>query len=139
MTDAGVHGYRAAVLFSPLAGLSAGSKTTSFVLVEWTDEGGTNRDRPIAPFHVHHADDECWYVLDGRLGFRVGDEEVEAGPGAAVFVSAGTPHAYWNAQDGPTRYLLVIPRRIADLLHELHDGNPKDFPAVFRKYESELL
>ena len=44
-----------------------------------------------------------------------------------------------GTQDSPTRYLLVIPRRLADLLHELHDGNPKDFSAVFRKYESELL
>jgi mannose-6-phosphate isomerase-like protein (cupin superfamily) len=128
------------VLVSPLAGRSAGSDDSGFVLVEWTDEGGTtSRDFPIAPVHVHHADDECWYVLDGRLGFRVGEDEVEAGPGDAVFVSAGTPHAYWNAQDGPTRYLLVIPRRLADLLHELHDGKPKDFAAVFRKYDSELL
>jgi mannose-6-phosphate isomerase-like protein (cupin superfamily) len=127
------------MLFSPLAGRSAWSDTASFVLVEWTDEGGTSRERPIAPLHVHHADDECWYVLDGKLGFLVGDEELEAGPGDAVFVAAGTPHAYWNAADVPTRYLLVIPRRIADLLHEFHDGNPKDFAAVFRKYESELL
>ena len=128
------------MLVSPLSGRSAGSDESGFVLVEWTDPGGgTSRERPIAPLHVHHADDECWYVLDGRLGFFVGDEELEAGPGDAVFVPAGVPHAYWNAQDGPTRYLLVIPRRLADLLHELHDGNPKDFAAVFRKYESELL
>ncbi|HST26514.1 MAG TPA: cupin domain-containing protein [Gaiellaceae bacterium] len=128
------------MLVSPLSGRSAGSDDSGFVVVEWTDPGGeTSRDRPIAPLHVHHADDECWYVLDGRLGFRVGGDELEAGPGDAVFVRAGTAHAYWNAQDGPTRYLLVIPRRIADLLHELHAPGAKDFAAVFRKYESELL
>ena len=127
------------MLVSPLSGRSTSSDGASFALVEWTDPGGTNRERPIAPFHVHHADDECWYVLDGRLGFRVGDDEIEAGPGDAVFVSAGTPHAYWNAQDGPTRYLLVIPRRLADMLHELHTKGATDFSAIFRKYESELL
>jgi mannose-6-phosphate isomerase-like protein (cupin superfamily) len=127
------------VLFSPLAGRSAGSDTSSFVVVDWTDEGGTSRERPIAPFHVHDLDDECWYVLEGTLGFRVGDEELEAGTGDAVFVPAGTPHAYWNAGDGPARYLLVVPRRIADLLRELHDGSTADFPAVFRTYESRLL
>ena len=128
------------MLVSPLSGRSAGSDGSSFVVVEWTDPGGdTSRERPIAPLHVHHADDECWYVLDGRLGFLVDGEEVEAGPGDAVFVPAGTPHAYWNAQAGPTRYLLVIPRRIADLLHELHAAGATDFPAIFRKYESELL
>ena len=128
------------MLVSPLAGRSAGSDTASFVVVEWTDEGGTSRERPIAPFHVHHADDECWYVLDGRLGFlrrrRGGRGGARATPCSSRperRTPTGTP------QDGPTRYLLVIPRRIADLLHELHDGNPKDFAAVFRKYESELL
>ena len=128
------------MLVSPLAGRSAGPDRSSFVVVEWTDPGGdTSRERPIAPLHVHHADDECWYVLDGRLGFLVDGEEVEAGPGDAVFVPAGTPHAYWNSQAGPTRYLLVIPRRLADLLHELHADGATDFPAIFRKYESELL
>jgi mannose-6-phosphate isomerase-like protein (cupin superfamily) len=128
------------MLVAPLSGRSAGSDESGFVLVEWTDEGGdTSRERPIAPLHVHRADDECWYVLDGRLGFLVDGEELEAAAGDAAFVPSGVPHAYWNAQDGPTRYLLVIPRRIADLLHELHDGEPKDFAAVFRKYDSELL
>jgi mannose-6-phosphate isomerase-like protein (cupin superfamily) len=128
------------VLVSPLSGRSAGTDSSGFVVVEWTDEGGTtSRDFPIAPFHLHHADDECWYVLDGRLGFRLGDDEVEAGAGDAVFVPAGTPHAYWNAQDGPTRYVLVMTRRIADLLDELHAGGASDFAAIFRKYESALL
>jgi mannose-6-phosphate isomerase-like protein (cupin superfamily) len=128
------------VLVSPLAGQSAGSADSSFQVIDWTDPGGTtSRERPIAGLHVHHADDECWYVLDGRLGFLLDGEKVEAGPGDAVFVPAGTPHAYWNAQDGPTRYLLVIPRRIADLIHELHAEGATDYPAIFRKYESELL
>jgi mannose-6-phosphate isomerase-like protein (cupin superfamily) len=128
------------VLVSPLAGRSAGTDDSGFMVVEWTDAGGTtSRDFPIAPYHVHHSDDECWYVLDGRLGFRLDDEEVEAGPGDAVFVPAGTPHAYWNAQDGPTRYLLVMTRGIANLLHELHADGATDFPAIFRKHDSELL
>jgi mannose-6-phosphate isomerase-like protein (cupin superfamily) len=128
------------VLVSPLSGRSAGTDDSGFLLVEWTDEGGTtSRDFPIAPAHIHHADDECWYVLEGRLGFTLGGEEIEADPGDAVFVPAGTPHAYWNANDGPTRYLLVVTRRIADLLHELHAEGATDFPAIFRKYESELL
>ena len=128
------------MLVSPLAGRSAGSDDSSFVVVEWTDPGAeTSRERPIAPLHVHHADDECWYGLDGRLGFLVDGEEVEAGPGDAVFVPAGTPHAYWNAEEGPTRYLLVIPRRICDLLHELHAEGATDYPAIFRRYDSELL
>jgi mannose-6-phosphate isomerase-like protein (cupin superfamily) len=127
------------MLFSPLAGRSAGSRDSAFVVAEWADEGETSRERTIAPLHVHHADDECWYVLEGKLGFRVGDEEIEAGPGATVFVPAGTPHSYWNAQPGRTRYLIVMPRRLADLIEAVHAEGAIGYAAIFRHYESELL
>ena len=61
-----------------------------FVIVEWDDPGGTEW---IAPFHVHHADDEAWHVLAGSLRFRVGAETVDAPAGTTVFVEKGTPHA----------------------------------------------
>jgi len=127
------------VKVSPLKDQRAGSADSEFVVVEWADEGETSRERPVAPLHVHHADDECWYVLEGALGFRLGDEEVEARVGDAVFVPRGTPHSYWNAHAGRTRYLLVMPRRIADLLEALHAGSGLDYAAIFRQYESELL
>ena len=46
----------------------------SFVIADWTDPG-THPGRPIAALHVHHSDDEAWLVLEGQLGFRVGEEE----------------------------------------------------------------
>ena len=61
-----------------LAAISGGVAADDFVLVEWTAEVGTHW---IAPLHVHHADDEAWYVLEGELGFRLGDEEVVADRG----------------------------------------------------------
>ena len=42
---------------------------------QWTAEVGKHW---IAPLHVHHSDDEAWYVLDGELGFRIGEDEVIA-------------------------------------------------------------
>jgi hypothetical protein len=32
-----------------------------------------------------------------------------------------------------------MPRRIADLLEELHAGSGLDYTAIFARYESELL
>ena len=58
------------------------------MIVEWSDSGRGEWEW-IAPLHVHHADDEAWYVLEGTLRLRLGDAEIEAGPGSAVSPRAG--------------------------------------------------
>ena len=94
----------------------------------------------IAPLHVHHADDEAWYVLEGVLRFRIGEETVEAGPGSAVMAPKGTPHSYGNARKGErARYLLVMTPRIRALIEALHAPGAGDYPAIFQAHESELL
>jgi mannose-6-phosphate isomerase-like protein (cupin superfamily) len=110
----------------------------SFVLVEWTDPG-THPGRPNAGLHVHHEDDEAWYVLAGRLGFQVGDGRREVGAGEALMVPRGTPHSYWNAQAAPARYLLVMTPRIQSLIDALHRGDRTDYAAIFAEHASELL
>ena len=112
----------------------------SFVLAEWRDQGESSAERPIAPLHVHYEDDEAWYVLEGALGFVRGDDRLEAGAGAAVLVPRGTPHSYWNAHAGLTRYVIVMAPRIAALVAAIHrpDG-PGRLREVFRAHGSELL
>src|SRR5260370_4825698 len=81
----------------PLSGRVIGSINDAFVIAEWCDPGGPpGPPRLIAPPHLHRSDDEAWYVLEGTLRVRVGNEEVEARAGSAVFVPPGTPHTYWN-------------------------------------------
>ncbi len=110
----------------------------SFVVADWSDPG-THPGRAIAGLHVHHADDEAWIVLSGRLGFRVGEEQREVGAGESLLVRRGTPHSYWNAIAEPTRYLLVMTPRIHSLIQALHAGERDDFARIFAEHESELL
>ena len=46
------------------------------------------------PAHRHHRNDEAFFVLEGKFTFLVGDETVDVGPGAFVYVPAGTVHAF---------------------------------------------
>jgi len=119
----------------PLTASPLGGRGDDFVLAQWVAEVG---DHWIAPLHVHHDDDEAWYVLRGRLGFRLGDEEFEAGPGSAVLARRGTPHAYWNAGDTEAEYVLVMPPRVATLIEAIHEPDA-DIPALFQAHASELL
>jgi mannose-6-phosphate isomerase-like protein (cupin superfamily) len=118
-----------------LAATAEGLVGSEFVLVEWTAEVGPHW---IAPLHVHHGDDEAWYVLEGELGFRLGDEELVVGAGSAVLAPRGTPHTFWNAGDVEARYLLVMTPRIGHLIEAIHAPGA-DIPSLFAAYDSELL
>ena len=127
----------------PLAGNVLVSNDAQFVIAEWRDPGGLfEKPRLIAPVHIHRNDDEVWYVLEGVLRVRRGDEEVEAHAGAGVLVRRGTPHTYWNPGPGPLRYLLVMTANIYRLIQEIHAMPERSVPAletVFRRYDSEFL
>ena len=109
---------------------------------KWVDEGGTSREVPIAPLHLHRSEDEAWYVLEGRLGFRMGDREIAAEAGQAVIVPAGTPHSYWNAGSDTARYVIVLEPQTAALIDAIHALDPSQrdrLPALFEEHDSELL
>jgi mannose-6-phosphate isomerase-like protein (cupin superfamily) len=126
-------------LISSLRGHELGGTGNDFVVAEWSDTGESEWEW-IAPMHIHHSDDEAWYVLEGALRFRMGEEVFEAPPGAAVLAPKGTPHAYGNARRGQlVRYLLVMTPRIHALVEALHAPGAGDYAAIFRAHDSELL
>lgn len=53
----------------------------------------------------HHPYPETWIVRSGRVIFRAGSEEIEAGPGDVVVAEAGKPHGFRNP--GPEHLELV--------------------------------
>lgn len=125
---------------TPLVGQSIGSPSADLVIAEWTDPGGgTDPPRYIAPLHIHHDDDEAWYVLDGALGVRLADQDIEVTTGGAVLAPRRTPHTYWNALPTPTRYLLIMTRRIHSLIEALHDGDDGEPTSIFRAHHSTLI
>lgn len=126
-----------------LAGSVIGSAGNNFVIAEWKDAGGPpGLPRWIAPLHLHRNDDEAWYVLEGTLCVRVGEQVVEAKAGAAVFVPRGTAHTYWNPGLGLVRYLLVMTSNVYSLIQDIHamtERTPAALKAVFERHDSELL
>jgi mannose-6-phosphate isomerase-like protein (cupin superfamily) len=72
-------------------------------LVEQVVPGGY----PGPAMHVHPDFDETFYVVEGRLGFRIGDRAYEAGSGTVTFVPRGTPHTFANPGREPARSLVL--------------------------------
>ena len=57
--------------------------------------------RPAPPEHSHPAQEETFRVEAGRLGYKLGAETREVGPGEVAVVPPGTNHTFWNAGSEP--------------------------------------
>jgi mannose-6-phosphate isomerase-like protein (cupin superfamily) len=95
------------------------------------------------PLHHHSREDEYSYVLEGRLGALLGDQEVFAGPGDLVFKPRGQWHTFWNPGDTPTRILeLITPAGLEDLFRELGtpgvEMDPASLPALAARYGCQV-
>jgi quercetin dioxygenase-like cupin family protein len=58
------------------------------------------------PLHVHHTEDEAFYVLEGSARFHVGGEVHDAKSGDALLVRKGTPHTFFAGDEG-ARFLVT--------------------------------
>jgi quercetin dioxygenase-like cupin family protein len=60
-----------------------------------------------SPLHVHHNEDEWFYVIEGELTFWVGGEVITAGAGGFVFGPRDIPHTFMVSSE-QARFLLVV-------------------------------
>jgi len=60
------------------------------------------------PLHAHASEDEAWYVLEGRLRFKLDGELRDAPAGSFVFVPRGLAHCFQNVGTEPARILVMF-------------------------------
>jgi mannose-6-phosphate isomerase-like protein (cupin superfamily) len=76
----------------------------AFALVE-----GVMPPRTQGPaLHMHTREDESFYILEGTLKFRIGEQTVTAPAGSTVFMPRGIPHTFCNPFDEPAKVLGII-------------------------------
>jgi mannose-6-phosphate isomerase-like protein (cupin superfamily) len=96
-----------------------------------------------APLHRHTREDEYSFVLEGRLGALLGDDEVFAEAGTLVYKPRGQWHTFWNAGDEPVRLLEIIsPGGLEQLFRKLGEPggeyDPETLPALAASYGCEV-
>ena len=75
------------------------------------------------PLHVHDDLDDTWYILEGQMVVRCGDDELVVGAGHWVSMPRGVPHAFRVVGDCEARILLVHDNAsFRDLIRDL--GSP---------------
>ena len=75
------------------------------------------------PPHVHHREDEAFWVLEGELEVQVGENTFRAEAGSFVHLPRDIQHAYQNVGKGPARFLtLMVPGGLEKFFEEV--GKP---------------
>lgn len=86
------------------------------------------------PTHVHTREEEAFFVLRGRLTFRLDDRLAEVGPGTFLNVPRGTRHRFFNGSDDEAEMIFwFTPAGIEGLFDELGE-RPQDIVAIGERY-----
>lgn len=74
-----------------------------------------------APLHVHHNEDESFWLLEGSATFEVGGETFEAKVGDYVFGPRGIPHRYTPGPDGCRMLFILQPGGMEEMVREMSE------------------
>jgi quercetin dioxygenase-like cupin family protein len=88
----------------------------------------TEPARSEAPLHVHHNEDEGFWILEGSATFEIGDETIEATAGDYLFGPRDIPHRFTTGPDGCRMLFIFTPGGFEEVLR-----------AVSRPAESRTL
>ena len=136
--------------FGALAEIKATAEDTGGLLtiVEVTEPPGVE-----APLHVHHREDEGFWILEGDVTLYVGDEKIEASAGDFAWGPRDIPHRYTVGPSGCRMLFICTPAGFEGLVRDMSvpaerrtlppvsDEEPdmEMVAAVAQKYGAELL
>jgi quercetin dioxygenase-like cupin family protein len=81
------------------------------------------------PPHIHHRQDECFYILEGSFEFTYEGRKFTAGRGSVVHLARGRVHTHRAAGNAPARALaLYTPAGLEQFIEEA--GTPVVDPAA---------
>lgn len=128
-----------------------GDTVTIFVTGEDTDGAYTivqsvSPPQGGPPLHVHHREDEAFYVLEGEFEIQCGENNIRAVPGSFVFAPREIPHSFRNINSGSSKVLIIASpagiEKFFEELSELASQGPPDIEKVkeiAQRYEIELM
>jgi quercetin dioxygenase-like cupin family protein len=82
----------------------------SFSQIETDDPRGT-----ATPVHVHHNEDETFYVVEGEVTVLVGDERIDLSAGDFAFAPRDIAHAYVVRSERARMLVTLSPAGLEEL------------------------
>ena len=146
------------IVLGPGEGIAVGGSagTPTVVKVHGKDVGGAYSllDMEVPPgngnrLHRHVYAEEAFYVVEGELTIRLGDEDLLAPAGSFVLVPRGTPHFFANRGARPAKAVFIFsppgPEYWFEEMTELRKASPTgtldwdSIATLARKHGTEFL
>ena len=104
--------------FDALAVIKATAADTGGLMsiVEVTEPPGAQ-----TPLHVHHREDEAFWILEGDVTLYVGDDTIEAHAGDYAWGPRGIPHRYTVGAAGCRMLFICVPGGFEKLVVEMSE------------------
>ena len=128
-----------------------GLSTTLFKVLT-KDSGGAlfvmehqSHEKGGPPRHLHHNEDEWFYVLEGDYIAEIGTERFQLKPGDSILAPRGVPHVWASVGEGPGKMLIAFAPAnkmesfFRDNAKRRKDGDYLNDAAVYHAYGLELL
>jgi quercetin dioxygenase-like cupin family protein len=90
------------------------------------------------PMHVHHNEDEWYYLLDGEVTFHVGVKTYCGKPGSLVFFPRSVPHTFTIETPTAQMLLLNAPGGF-ERVFELAPNTPEEAVAALARFDVTVV
>lgn len=103
----------------------------------WQGTGGP-------PLHLHHYQEEWFYVVEGDYVFQIGDEKFRVAAGDCVLAPRQVPHAFVHVRDERGKIVTVFQpageiERFFREYGKLRDASAEQAQRIYRAHGMELL
>jgi mannose-6-phosphate isomerase-like protein (cupin superfamily) len=99
------------------------------------------------PLHMHHVENELFWVLEGELDVQVGTEIIRLTPGSCAYAPRLIPHTWQAVGERDVRFLTLAEpaghleafMRALTRLRQSGPLDPASTKALFEKYDMEVI
>lgn len=102
----------------------------------------TFREKGGPARHLHHNQDEWFYIVTGEFVFEVGQDRFRLKPGDSLLAPRKVPHVWASAGAGGSVLIAFMPAgKMESFFREVTKANamPPQDPELWRAHEMELL
>jgi quercetin dioxygenase-like cupin family protein len=96
------------------------------------------------PLHLHHFQDEVFYVLEGNYYFQVGDDKHHLGAGDSIFLPMKVPHAWTQISEKGKMMVLFQPAGKMEIFFVTlaameHEPSKEEIAKLFADNEMKII